>query len=268
MTNNFKIPKIVHYCWFGNKEKPLIIREIMKSWCKLKDYQFIEWNEKNTEIKSNKYLYQAYSLKKYAFVSDYVRLKVLFEYGGIYLDTDVKVHKSFDNLLNNEMFLSFIFDGLIGTAVIGSIPKHPIISDLINWYEKIEFIDDTLSGFIIKGESDRILYNNNDIFTLYFLKKYPGFKLKSCKQVFDKVTIYPAYYFEKIPPFIFCKNYALHYGYGSWREDNLFVFSKKKERIKSFCRLLPLNPVGIYHQLLSKNMMKKTPFYDIYLHQI
>ena len=84
------IPKIIHYCWFGGGTISPENRKCMESWKKYcPDYKIIEWNEQNFEISQNRYAQQAYAAKRYALVSDYVRLAVLYEYGGIYLDTDV-----------------------------------------------------------------------------------------------------------------------------------------------------------------------------------
>ena len=86
------IPKIIHYCWFGGGPISPESRKCIESWKKYcPDYKIIEWNEQNFEISQNRYAQQAYEAKKYAFVSDYVRLAVLYRYGGIYLDTDVEL---------------------------------------------------------------------------------------------------------------------------------------------------------------------------------
>ena len=89
------IPKIIHYCWFGGGPKPKSVEKCIRSWKKYcSDYEIIEWNEDNFDISSSPlYAKQAYAAKKWAFVSDYARLKVVFEYGGIYFDTDVQVIK-------------------------------------------------------------------------------------------------------------------------------------------------------------------------------
>ena len=86
----FKIPKTIHYCWFGKGEKPKIVKKCIESWkSNLNNYEIIEWNEENFDINSNVFIRQAYDNGKYAFVSDYVRVYALYNYGGIYLDTDV-----------------------------------------------------------------------------------------------------------------------------------------------------------------------------------
>ncbi|WP_281957433.1 glycosyltransferase family 32 protein, partial [Bacillus cereus] len=96
-------------CWFGGKEKPDHIKKYMKTWDGLKDYKIVEWNEKTFDIENNKFVKDAYEGRKWAFVSDYVRLKALYEHGGIYLDTDVELKKNFNDILSNDMFLGFIY---------------------------------------------------------------------------------------------------------------------------------------------------------------
>lgn len=99
------IPKKIHYCWFGRGDKPEIVKTCMKSWhTHLSDYEFVEWNEDNFDIHMNSYISEAYKAKKFAFVSDFVRVYALCNYGGIYLDTDVEVYKSFDDLLHHDSF--------------------------------------------------------------------------------------------------------------------------------------------------------------------
>ena len=93
------VPKIIHYCWFGTKEIPPMEKACMESWKKyLPDYEVKLWNESNFNLTVCKYVQEAYAAKKYAFVSDFCRIYALYEYGGIYFDTDVEVLKSFDIL--------------------------------------------------------------------------------------------------------------------------------------------------------------------------
>ena len=102
------IPKIIHYCWFGKNPEPPEVRKCIRSWKKfLPDYKIIRWDESNYDIHKNQYMSDAYKETKWAFVSDYCRLDVVYNYGGIYLDTDVEVIKKFDSLLNESMFCGF-----------------------------------------------------------------------------------------------------------------------------------------------------------------
>lgn len=102
------IPKIIHYCWIGKSEKPESVEYCIESWKKYcPDYKIIEWNENNYDFIKNEYMKEAYDSKKWGFVPDYARLDIIYNYGGIYLDTDVEIIKSFDALLNQEAFIGF-----------------------------------------------------------------------------------------------------------------------------------------------------------------
>ena len=95
----YRIPKIIHYCWIGTKEKPESVQYCIESWKKFcPDYEIIEWNESNYFTK-NEYMKEAYEAKKWGFVPDYARLDIIYNYGGIYPDTDVEIIKSFDEYL-------------------------------------------------------------------------------------------------------------------------------------------------------------------------
>lgn len=105
MNSSEKIPKVVHYCWFGRGEKPRKLQKCIKSWHKhLPEFQFVEWNEDNFDVTVNRYVQEAYEQRKYAFVSDYARLHALYSQGGIYMDTDVEVIRPLDRFLELEAF--------------------------------------------------------------------------------------------------------------------------------------------------------------------
>lgn len=112
--NTLTIPKTIHYCWFGKNDLPPLVKKCIKSWHKyLPDYEFKLWDEQSFDITSNKWCQEAYKQKKYAFVADYVRLKVLYEQGGIYLDTDIQLYKSLNPFLSNEAFMGFERDEIL-----------------------------------------------------------------------------------------------------------------------------------------------------------
>lgn len=135
------IPKTIHYCWFGRGKKPGKIVKCINSWKKhLADYEFIEWNEDNFDITSNLFVKQAYESKKYAFVADYARLYALYNFGGIYLDTDVEVLKPLDKFLKHEVFSSFEDEKYIQAFVIGARKGHLWIKDLLEHYKDMTFI--------------------------------------------------------------------------------------------------------------------------------
>ena len=125
------IPKVIHYCWFGGGEIPEEYYTYIQGWKKiLPDYEFKKWDESNCELNCNRFVQAAYEKRKWAYVSDYFRLKALYEYGGIYLDTDVEVYKKFDDLLEYSFFCGYIWDCLIGTAVIGA-ERHSVLVEKI-----------------------------------------------------------------------------------------------------------------------------------------
>lgn len=102
------IPKKIHYCWFGRGEKPKLAKKCIESWKKYcPDYEIIEWNEDNFDVNINGYTKMCYENKKWAFLSDYVRLLVVYQNGGLYFDTDVELVRSPDFLLENEAFFGF-----------------------------------------------------------------------------------------------------------------------------------------------------------------
>lgn len=134
------IPKIIHYCWFGKNEMPLKEKECVAGWKKIyPDYEFKIWNEDNFDYNKCIYARQAYERGNYAFVSDYVRAKVLYEYGGIYLDTDVKIIKKLPNV-PEKGFLGFERRKFIGTAVMAAEPESELIAELLDYYEQHEFV--------------------------------------------------------------------------------------------------------------------------------
>lgn len=147
------IPKIIHYCWFGGNSEPIEVKKCIESWKKyLPEYKIIRWDESNYDVHKNKYMSDAYKEKKWAFVSDYCRLDVIYNYGGIYLDTDVEVIKSFDSLLNESMFCGFesrdpIYLGKskkieysvnLGLGY-GAIEGHHILKEILDLYEELSF---------------------------------------------------------------------------------------------------------------------------------
>ena len=135
------IPKIIHYCWFGRNALPKKAVKCMNSWKKYcPDYQIIEWNEDNFDVHMNAYTEYAYENKKYAFLSDYVRLLVVYQNGGIYLDTDVRVIKSFEPYLDNHSFVGKESLFLVSTAVLGAEKGTAWVKGFMDKYKKRHFI--------------------------------------------------------------------------------------------------------------------------------
>lgn len=253
------IPKKIHYCWFGGKEKPDKIKEYIKTWKKNTDFEIIEWNETNFNIEKYPFVKFAYKYKNWAFVSDYVRLKVLQEYGGIYLDTDVEIRKNFEELLGNKMILSFIFDSSIGTAVIGAEPNHEIINKLIELYDtaNFEYLDNRIK-IKFKGYEEYQTNNNNDLFTIFFIKNVKNFKLVNKNQQLENVTIFKKEYFER-KTFSKKIDYSVHHCYGSWYKDDPDKRSNIAKMINTF-----MGDV-LYDKLQCYLKNSKLPYYKIHI---
>lgn len=214
------ISKIIHYCWFGKQPLPEKLRKCVDSWGKyLPDYEFVEWNEERFNVESTAWTKQAYSLGKYAFVSDYVRLKALYEYGGIYLDTDVEVVKRFDSFLAHEAFGGFETQNTITTGVIGASKGNPIIKQFLDSYEHTSFI-----------LPDGTLNNNSNVLRFTSILQEYGLTLNNKRQNVGGFEIYPKTYFCPLDVWhykdITENTYAIHYFEGSWLDE------KTKKRIK------------------------------------
>ena len=209
------IPKIIHYCWFGGKDKTKAVIRCIDSWKKyLPDYEIIEWNESNTEITISPYVEKAYMDKKWAFLTDYLRLYIVYNYGGVYFDTDVEVIKSIDDVLFQEYYLACERDGIINTGLgFGAEKGNQIIWALLKEY------DNRFGSEIM----DTIEYvrcpemNTNAIIKLFGNESVPGTEI--VKQ--QGGSIYPSEYFCPI-----------HHFDGSWLSPE----AKIKREIKSWLK--------------------------------
>ena len=139
------IPKIIHYCWFGKKEMPDKVQKCILSWKSiLHDYEFKLWNEENFDINEIPYTKAAYDAGKYAYVSDYVRCKVMYEYGGIYLDTDIEVFKPFDDLLALPYVFKFKGAFPIDDGFSMAEKNHPVFKHVIDTFKNTEYSEKPL----------------------------------------------------------------------------------------------------------------------------
>ena len=137
------IPKIIHYCWLSDEPYPSIIQYCLNSWKRyLPDYEIILWDKKKFDINSSKWVQQAFNAKKYAFAADYIRLYALYHYGGIYLDSDVEVVKTFNPLLHQPYFFGTENNETIRieAATIGVEPHNDFILKCLQYYEERDFI--------------------------------------------------------------------------------------------------------------------------------
>lgn len=181
------IPKKIHYFWFGGNEKPKSVVKCIDSWKKYcPDYEIIEWNETNFDVHCMPFVEQAYEAKKYAFVSDVARLIVVYEQGGIYMDTDVEVLKPLDDLLKNKAYMSFENDEYVNSGQgFGSQAG-------VQFFK--EHIDEYRNEVFIKEDGSFNMLGCPRVATRLLEKK--GIELNGKEQIIDDVHIYPAEYFN------------------------------------------------------------------------
>lgn len=135
------IPKKIHYCWYGGNELPELAKFCIESWKKYcPDYEIIRWDESNTDLQENDYIREAFEAKKWAFITDYVRLNVLYKYGGIYMDTDVELLRNLDDYLNYEAFSGFENSTQIPTGIMSAEKGHPFFRELLSYYDNRHFL--------------------------------------------------------------------------------------------------------------------------------
>lgn len=181
-----KIPKIIHFCWFGGQQKPSKVQKCIDSWHKyLSDYEFMEWNESNFDVNCNEYVRQAYENKKFAYVSDVARINALEQYGGIYMDTDVMVYKSFNDLLDNTCILGFEEANYIATSFIACVPGHDLMKEFISRYENTSFYN-----------KDKSLDLTTNVQRLTDILENRGLVRNNEFQKVGDISVYPQEYFS------------------------------------------------------------------------
>lgn len=204
------IPKIIHYCWFGGNPMPESAVRCMESWKKYcPDYEIKEWNEKNFDVNATAYTREAFEARKWAFITDYVRLYALDRYGGIYMDTDVEVIKPLDPFLELCGFSGFELPDRIPTGLMAAEKGQPLIAEFLALYDE--------KHFIRNGAAD--LTTNVEIMTA--CAKGKGLALNGSLQVLDGFTFFPQEYFcpknnRTLELAITDNTVTIHHFNGSW----------------------------------------------------
>lgn len=207
------IPKVIHYCWFGKKSKSESIYKCIDSWKKhCLDYEIKEWNEDNFDININKYVREAYEKKKWAFVSDYVRLYVLYKEGGVYLDTDIEITQNINEFLIHEAFIGQEDNFNLSTALIGAEKGNAWVGHLLADYNN--------RGFVLEDRKldlttnvERITNLTKNMFTVEFKNEHIV--------VGENIHIYPKEYFSKLDIKRKNENYSIHHFNGSWLDSSM-----------------------------------------------
>jgi hypothetical protein len=210
-----KIPKIVHYCWFGNGEKPDNIKAYIETWkAKMPEYTFMEWNEQNFDVENSVfYVRQAYEAKKYAFVSDYARIQALYQHGGIYFDTDIEVKKPFEEFLEDKsMVLGFESERSLLTAFIAVEKGHPYMKEFLESYRERNFLKED-------GSYDMLVINEG--FSALMERKGVDLDRNEYQELPGDIAIYPEEYFcgfdvNNWHESITDKTCTVHYMNSSW----------------------------------------------------
>lgn len=231
------IPKILHFCWFGGNDYPDDIKSCMDTWRDiLGDYEFMRWDEGNFDIHRNKYAEQAYNERKWAFVSDYVRLWALYEYGGIYCDCDIRVLKPLEPFLSHALFSGYenkAHPQYIPTGIIGAEKGHPFIKYLLDDYDSRSFVKPDVSLDLTTNVT-RITDTAKELY---------GFVGDGTYRTFgEDIHIYPYDYFsgftggtygDKSRYNITENTYTIHEFAGSWQPQKEKIKISKWKKMKN-----------------------------------
>ena len=222
------IPKIIHYVWVGGNPLTPLAEKCIESWKKYcPDYEIKRWDETNFNINENAYCKEAYESKKWAFVADYIRLKVLYEYGGVYMDTDVEVIKPFSKFLNHKAFVGYETDKFLSTGIIAAEQGNAWIKENLDYYND--------KHFLLEGNKLDLTTNVVTV-TKITQKMYPSVVLDGKYTQLELVSFYPKDYFSPISPETkeceMTKNTCtIHHFSGSWLEPST-KFQRFKMKIK------------------------------------
>lgn len=205
------IPKILHYVWVGDSSKPPLVEQCMASWKKFcPTFQIMEWNNQSLATIQNRYVQEACEYKKWAFVSDYLRLYALYHYGGIYLDTDVELTSPLDSFLHLSFMTGFEkWNGQLSpvTAVMGAEANNKIIADLLMEYERLVFVRDG----VMDTTTNTVRIRNYFISAFHLHPPYSDCRV----ELMPGCLIFPSHFF--CTPQEGKENFAIHHFNGSWK---------------------------------------------------
>ena len=229
------IPKKIHYCWVGGNPLPESAKKCIKSWKKYcPDYEIIEWNEQNYDFTAVPYMKEALEAKKWGFVPDYARLDIVYIHGGIYLDTDVEIVRSFDPLLELPGFAGFQDEKEVNFGQgFGAEAGNPVLKTVMESYNGMHFL---------KPDGDPNLTPSPQLNTETLVMKY-GLLPNDSFQELNGMTVFPKEYFcpKSFADGVLRKTkntYSIHHFDASWYDneqkkdlqDRWVGFQKQKER--------------------------------------
>ncbi len=248
------IPKIIHYCWFGNNDYPEKVQRSIDSWgIHFSDYKVMKWDEQNSDM-NHPFVKSAYKKQLWAFVSDYVRLQVLYKFGGVYLDTDMLAIKSIDNLLDNICFLGSESPSKISCGIIAVEKEHPFIEKALAVYQNL----------IIPAHYDIWKIAIPIILTNTFKELYDYSGSFEDKVDVGAVVIYPKNYFYPLPNDMHADQdiykhidettYMVHLWSKSWKGVTEFTLIKRTHYFLAFKMILKMM---VKHKITDINYYKK-----------
>lgn len=214
------IPKVIHYCWFGGKPLPPLAIKCLESWKKYcPDYEIKRWDETNFDVNYNTYVKEAYESKKWAFITDVVRLYALVNEGGIYMDTDVEVIKPLDDLLIYNAVSGFENDAQIPTGLMACIKGYSLFNELLHEYDDLHFI-----------REDGVMDMTTNVVRITNKCLNYGFVPNNKKQTINGFTLLPKDYLcpkSYLDGKIYLTNntYTIHHFAGSWHTSKHHLFS-------------------------------------------
>ena len=228
----YAIPKVIHYCWFGRKPIPERNRIWMESWRRLcPDFEIKEWNETNYDVRKISYMAEAYDAGKWGFVSDYARLDIIFQYGGFYLDTDVELLKSLDDLTEQQAFFGFETLESVGLGIgFGAVSHHPLIQEMRDDYCGKHFLqkDGSLNLLPSPAYWTSVLQRHD-------LQLDGRFQQLECANVYPKTAFCPQSY--ELHCILDSEDtISIHHFDASWQNENERMNHMKRMELFEKCR--------------------------------
>jgi hypothetical protein len=227
LRETIKIPKTIHYCWFGGTPIREDFAGYIAGWKKFcPDYDIVRWDESNYDVKKNEYMYEAHKNKKWAFVPDYARLDIIYRYGGVYLDTDVEIVRNIDDLLCDEAFCGFESQLYIANGLgFGSVSGFPLMAEQMEIYGELSFVNEDGSLNLVPAPVHQ---------TKLFVSK--GMKQDNTLQKIEGMTVYPSdvlspLSFETGSLFATKNTYAVHHYASTWFDADMHDEKRKKHQM-------------------------------------
>lgn len=260
------IPKRIFYVWGANEKKPRAVQVCVQTWRQIMpDYEIIEINENNTkyfdfkkELKNNKWFKTVYENKLFAYISDYIRIKVLYEHGGIYFDTDVSAVRKLDDMLENDCFVGMQNEKYVEPAILGACKYNKLLEKVLDFYNEQ------------KNENIWTLpiFTMPQIFEHFFIKMYDihGFPEKKSQKIISlsDITIYPERYFIPFrcsdvfsPECVEEDTRTIHWFGGSWQKPEIVTWLKNKHINRDTTLLKIQSPTVKRYKLIGNNTILK-----------